>query len=135
MHLLWEEERWVPFVFCGHISILWWPDSVLLRACLYYGALVFLILHISWKRTDLGDSKKHTVGLVHSYPGASTETKRRVFPGTMESWGLLVDWTALRWEGKRGQVTERGKEGGGGKKKGRQMGRGGIVHERAVLFF
>lgn len=127
LHLLWEEERWVPFVFCGHISILWWPDSALLHAFLHHGALVFLILHISWKFTDLRDSKKHTVCLVPSYPGASTKTKRHVFSGTMESLvpalkGLLVDWTALRWEGKRGQVKESGGKGEG-RKEGRQGGR------------
>lgn len=42
LHLLWEEERWVPVVFSGHISTLWWPDSALLQVFLQRGALVFL---------------------------------------------------------------------------------------------
>lgn len=134
-HLLWEKERWVPFVFCGPISIVWWPDSALLHAFLYHGALVFLILHIPWKCADLRDSKNHTVGFVHSYPRVSTKMKRLVFPGMTESLGLLVDWTALRWEGKRGQVKERRKEGGEWKEEGKADRERGDCPWKSYPFF
>lgn len=58
-----------------------------LRASIDHGALVFLILHVSWKHTYLGDSKKYTTGLVHSYPGAFRKTKTHVFPGRTASFG------------------------------------------------
>ena len=53
---------------------------------LHHGALIFLILYISWKHKDLRDSKKHTTGLVHSYPRASTKPKKDLFPEKMESF-------------------------------------------------
>ena len=124
--LLWEEERWVPLVFSGHISVRWWPASALLHALLHHGALIFLILHISWKHTDVRDSKKHTIGLVHSYPWASTKSKRYLFPERMESFdsgaqrpALGLHCTVMRREREREREREQEK----GREEGREGGR------------
>ena len=45
LHLLWEEERWVPFVFSGHISIRWWPASTLLHTLTSWCTHIFNPVH------------------------------------------------------------------------------------------
>lgn len=96
---------------------------------LHHGALIFLILYISWKHKDLGDSKKHTTGLVHSYPRASTKPKKDLFPEKMESFISTAQRPARGLQCTVMRRRERDKGGGGGgrgeKKEGSQGGEEG----------
>lgn len=109
---------------------------------LHHGALIVLILHISWKHKDLRDSKKHTTGLVHSYPRASTKPKKDLFPEKMESFiseaqrpACGLQCTVMRRRDRQDRRRRKGREG---RKPGRKGGRELITnldlfHERAVL--
>lgn len=118
--------------------------SPLCYTLLHHGARIFLILHISRKYKDLGDSKKHTTGLVHSYPRASNKPKKDLFPEKMESFisgaqrpahGLQC--TVMRRRERQGRRRRRkGREEG--RKPGRKGGRELLTNldlscERGVL--
>lgn len=89
-----------------------WAHFNSLVACLHSSAThsyimvhAYLILHIS-EIQGFGDSKKHTTGLVHSYPRASNNqrricSQRKWKASFLELKDLLMDCSALWWEGER----------------------------------
>ena len=143
LHLLWEEERWVPFVFSGHISIRWWPVSTLLHTLTSWSTHIFNPAHFLETQGSQRLQETHT-GLVHSYTRASTKPKKDLFPEKMESFSsgaqrpaYGLQCTVMRRSERQDRWRRRRKG-----REGRKPGRGGgrelisnidLFHERAVL--
>ena len=128
LHLLWEEERWVPFVFSGHISIRWWPVSTLLHTLTSWSTHIFNPAH--FLETQGSQRLQETHNWFSSLlPQGLYQTKEGSVPrenGKLHFWSSKTClWTAVHCAEKEREIRHEEEEEGERREEAREERREG----------